>query len=365
MPSLRNILSDRLYLSAVGIVVVFLVAVAYLFAAVLDQPLTSRPVTVEVELEQTGGLFEGSAVTYRGIKVGKVTEIVPTDEGVLASVRLSAGTDIPKDSLARVRSLSPVGEQYLDFQPDSTDGPFLESGDTIGAESTDLPESLSATVVAVNDVLRQIDDKKLRVVLRELSTALAGTGDDLGQILDQGTDLLATLDEVWPETNRVITNAGTVLRIVSDNEGSLRVLGTKANQFAAFLRSYEPEWQRVLERTPGQIDDLRALVRDAEEVLPGFLDAGVSFTDVAMAYEPHLRALLQEYSRGIGTLVGAISDQRINLQLIGVRTARCDYGTTQHKPYDPERYAFQADGSCPASFGRLQRGAAHAPGPVR
>lgn len=365
MPSLRNILSDRLYLSAVGIVVVFLIAVAYLFAAVLDQPLTSRPVNVDVELEQTGGLFEGSAVTYRGVKVGKVTEIVPTEDGVLASVRLSAGTDIPKDSLARVRSLSPVGEQYLDFQPDSAEGPYLESGDTIGAESTDLPESLSATVVAVNDVLRQIDDKKLRIVLRELSTALAGTGDDLGLILDQGNDLLATLDAVWPETNRVITNADTVLRIVSDNEGSLRTLGTKAKQFAAFLRSYEPEWQQVLDRTPGQIEDLKALIRDAEEVLPGFLDTGVSFSDVAMAYEPHLRTLLQVYSDGIGTLTSVISGERINLQLIGVRTARCDYGATKHEPYDPERYAFQKDGACAASFARLQRGAAHAPGPVR
>ena len=222
MPGLRSIFSDRLYLSAVGVVVVFLLAVAYLFAEVLDQPLTSRPVTVEVELEQTGGLFEGSAVTYRGIKVGKVTDIVPNDGGVVATVRLSAGTDIPKSSLARVRSLSPVGEQYLDFQPDSPDGPFLESGDTIGAES------LSATVVAVQGVLDQINSKKLKVVLGELSTALAGTGTDVGRILDQGTDLLATLDQVWPETNRVITNAGTVLRIVSDNAGTLRNLGVKA-----------------------------------------------------------------------------------------------------------------------------------------
>ncbi len=77
---------------------------------------------------------------------------------------------------------------------------------------------------------------------------------------------------------------------------------TKAKQFAAFLRSYEPEWQQVLDRTPGQIEDLQALIRDADEVLPGFLDTGVSFTDVAMAYEPHLRTLLQEYSRGIGAL---------------------------------------------------------------
>jgi len=365
MPSVRNILTDRLYLSAVGVVVVFMIAIAYIFAAVLDQPLTSRPVTVDVELEQTGGLFEGSVATYRGIKVGKVTEIVPTDDGVVATVRLSAGTDIPADSFVRVRSLSPVGEQYLDFQPESTEGPFLETGDTIGAESTDLPESLSATVVAVQAVLDQIDDKKLRIVLGELSTALAGTGDDLGWILDQGTDLLATLDEVWPETNRVITNAGTVLRVVSDNEGSLRTLGTKAKQFAAFLRSYEPEWQKVLDRTPGQIDDLMALIRDADEVLPGFLDTGVSFTDVAMAYEPHLRALLQEYARGLGALVAVLGHNRLNVEILPVHTARCDYGTTRHEPYDPERHALQADGACSASFAHLQRGAAHAPGPVR
>ena len=365
MPSLRNILSDRLYLSAVGVVVVFLVAIAYLFAAVLDQPLTSRPITLEVHLEQTGGLFEGSAVTYRGIKVGKVTEIVPEDEGVVATVRLSSGTDIPKDSVAKVRSLSPVGEQYLDFQPNTADGPFLEDGASIPAESTDLPKSLSSTVVAVNKVLRQIDDKKLRVVLGELSTALAGTGDDLGRILDQGTDLLATLDEVWPETNRVIDTSGTVLRIVSDNAGELRDLGVKAKQFAAFLRSYEPEWQRVLDRTPKQLDQLKALVQDADEVLPGFLDTGVSFTDVVMSYEPHLRALLQEYARGLGTVLAVIRGGELRIDVIPVRTDRCSYRTPRHQPYDPERYAFQTDGHCAPSFAHLQRGAAHAPGPVR
>ena len=365
MPSLRNILTDRLYLSAVGVVVVFLVAIAYLFAAVLDQPLTSRPITLEVHLKQTGGLFEGSAVTYRGIKVGKVTEIVPEDDGVVATVRLSSGTDIPKDSLVKVRSLSPVGEQYLDFQPHTKDGPFLASGDSIPAESTDLPKSLSSTVVAVNKVLRQVDDKKLHAVLGELSTALAGTGDDLGRILDQGTDLLATLDEVWPETNRVITNAGTVLPIISDNAGELRTLGVRAKQFASFLKDYEPEWEQVLDRTPGQIKDLEALIRDADEVLPGFLDAGVSFTDVVMSYEPHLRTLLQSYSPGLGALLSSINDGFIDLELIPVRTARCNYGTTRHNPWDPERYGFQTDGHCAASFAHLQRGAAHAPGPVR
>lgn len=360
-----KVLSDRLYQSVVGVLLIFFVAVAYIFSQVLDQPLTSRPDAVTVELPQTGGLFEGSQVTYRGVKVGKVDSIVPTDDGVAARIRLTTGTKIPADSLAKVRSLSPVGEQYLDFQPRSAKGPYLEDGDTIGAEATDLPKSLSSTVIAINEVLRQIDDKKLRVVLGELSTGLAGTGDDLGQILEQGTQILATLDEIWPETNRLIDNAGTVLPIVTDNADSLRVLGRSARQFAGFLKDYDPELRKVLKRTPGQLKDLLALVEDAQKVLPGFLDTGVSFTDMFMSYEPHLRSLLQSYRPGLGSLLQTVKGGELRIALIADKDPRCRYATTIRDPRDPNRKPFQTDGRCSASFRTLQRGAAHAPGPVR
>jgi phospholipid/cholesterol/gamma-HCH transport system substrate-binding protein len=360
-----KLLTDKLLLSAVGVVLVFLFAVAYIFSAVLDQPLTSRPVSVTVDLVQSGGLFEGSNVTYRGVQVGKVTQIVPTDSGVAATIRITSGTKIPKDAMAKVRSLSPVGEQYLDFQPQSADGPYLESGDTISARSTDIPKSLSSTVVAVNKVLDQIDDKKLKSVLHDLSTGLAGTGDDLGRILDQGNQILATLDEVWPETDRVITNGGRVLGIVNDNATSLRTLATRSKEFASFLKSYAPEFGHVLQRTPGQLKQLHALVDEAEQVLPGFLSVGVSFDDMFLAYEPHLRTLLQEYSPGLRALMAVLHDGRLNVQIIPHRTRKCDYGTTRHLPWDPERHPFQTGGHCSASFPTLQRGAAHAPGPVR
>lgn len=362
---MRKFFADKLLLSAASVVVVFVLAVAYIFSQVLDQPLTSRPVTVNVELKQSGGLFEGSSVTYRGVAIGKVTKIVPSADGVSATISITSGTGVPKDSHAMVRSLSPVGEQYLDFQPQSGDGPYLESGDTIGADSTDIPESLSSTVVAISKVLDQIDAKKLKSVLSDLSTGLAGTGDDLGQILDQGDELLTTLDEVWPETDRVITNGGTVLGIVNDNATSLRMLGTKAKEFAAFLRDYAPEFSDVLKRTPGQLKQLQSLVKDAEEVLPGFLSVGVSFDDMVMAYEPHLRALLQNYSPGLRVLVDALHGGALNMSIISHRTRRCSYGTPRHNPFDPERYPYQTGGHCPASFPTLQHGAAHAPGPVR
>ncbi|WP_028654276.1 MlaD family protein [Nocardioides sp. J54] len=360
-----KILTDRLYLSLIGIIAVLVLAVAYVFASVLDQPLTSRPVEVKVELAQTGGLFEGSAVTYRGIKVGKVRSIVPSEEGVLATVAITSGTEIPKESLARVRSLSPVGEQYLDFQPMTAEGPFLASGDVVPAESTDLPKSLSSTVVAVNNVLRQIDDKKLRTVLGELSTGLKGTGEDLGLILDQGSAILATLDAVWPETDRVISNAGSVLSITTDNADSLRQLARSSKQFAKFLREYDPELRRMLKRGPGQVDELIALVRDANEVLPGFLSTGVSFTDVFRSYEPHLRALLQNYSPGLRSLLSKVRGGELRITILPSADPRCDYGVSRLDPKVDERRALQKNGRCSSSFATLQRGAAGAPGPVR
>jgi phospholipid/cholesterol/gamma-HCH transport system substrate-binding protein len=364
MRSVRAVFSDRLYLSAVGVVTVLVICVAYLFASVLDQPLTSRPIQVTVMLGNTGGLFEGSAVTYRGVKIGKVKDITITREGVRAEISLVTGTEVPTDSIARVRSLSPVGEQYLDFQPNTDDGPYLENGTTVSAEFTDLPKSLSSTVVAVNKVLRQVDDKKLRSFLVELSTGLEGTGDDLGQLVDQGDLILAELDRVWPQTDRLLRNSDPVLDIGTDNATALRDLGTSARQFAAFLRDYDPELRRTLDRAPSQLRQLQELIDEAQKVLPGFLSVGVSLTDIFALHDPHLRALLKAYGPGLGSLTRVIRDGELKLELITDKDPRCSYGTHRRNPRDPTRVPMNTNGHCSPSLATLQRGAAHAPGPV-
>lgn len=359
-----SVLTNRLYLSALGVLMVFVIGVAYLFAAVLDEPLTSRPDQVTVELTATGGLFEGSAVTYRGVKVGKVTEIVSTPAGAEATVTLADDSEIPADTRARVRSLSPVGEQYLDFQPSSTKGPYLGDGDRVAAEATDVPVSLSSTVLAVGKVLDQIDAVKLRRLLVALSEGLGGTGDDLGQLLDQGSLLLADLDEAWPQTDRLLRNAGPVLDIPVTQSDDLRELAGSAKELAGFLREYDPELRATLRRTPAQVRQLRSLVRDIAETLPAFLRTGLGFTDEFVRHDPHLRALLQEYAPGLGTFTRVIKNGELRLELIPDKDARCAYDIARRDARNPDRRPLQANGRCPASFDRLQRGAAHAPGPI-
>lgn len=361
---MRALITNKLYLSALGVVLVFLAALAYLFAAVLDTPLTSRPDKVTVELTSTGGLFEGSAVTYRGVKVGKISDIRLGDKGVEATAVLTSSERIPRDTAAKVRSLSPVGEQYLDFQPRSKGGPFLTDGSVIPATATELPKTLASTVISINKILGQVDEEQLHSVLTELSTGLSGTGDELGRLVDQGDLLLADLERIWPETERLLTNGGKVLDIGTDTAGDIEQLATSSKQFAAFLKSYDPELRQTLKAAPAQIKQLRALVGDMATSLPGFLSEGVSFTDLTRAHDPHLRTLLATYADGLGALGSTFSQGALQVQILPQVTKICSYGTPRRDPKNPDRQALKTDGRCAASFSGLQRGAAHAPGPV-
>ncbi|RNM16114.1 MCE family protein [Nocardioides pocheonensis] len=360
-----DVLRDRLWQSLFGVAAVFALTLAYLFGSVLDTPLLHRTKTVRVELASTGGLFEGSAVTYRGVKVGKVRSIDLTPRGVVAMVSLTSSDPIPVRSVAKVRSLSPVGEQYLDFQPQTRSGPYLRDGSVVPATATDLPKTLASTVISVNRLLGQVDDQKLHTLLSQLATGLAGTGQDVGRLVDQGAALLAELDRLWPQTNRLIDNSGPVLDIAPAQADDLRVLARSSRAFAAFLKDYDPELRATLKAAPHQIDQLQQLLADAEELAPGFLGTAVRFTDLFRPYAPHLGGILSTYGPGIGVLGEAVHDGQLLIEGIPQRSTRCDYGTPRRNPKDPVRRPLVTTGQCSASEENLQRGAAHAPGPVQ
>lgn len=365
MRGVRAVLADRLWLSLIGVIGVLVVATAYLFSSVLDTPLLGGTKVVKVEMPQTGGLFEGSAVTYRGVKVGKVRSIELNEDGVVATVAITGEDPIPVDSVVKVRSLSPVGEQYLDFQPQGSGGPFLADGAVIPATSLDLPKTLASTVISVNDLLDQIDAEQLHTLLTELSTGLAGTGEDLGKLLDQGSVLLAELDRLWPQTERLLANGNTVLDIGVDKAADIRRLGRSARTFARFLRDYNPELRSTLRKAPGQIKSLSALLDEVDGQLPAFLSEAVDVSDLFTGYAFHLGAILRNYAPGLGVLAAAVHDGYLNIKGIPQRPTACIYDNEPKNPRSTDRGPLYTEGHCPSSTPNLQRGAAHAPGPIR
>lgn len=364
VPSKRKFTFNKLYLSLVGVIAVFAVTVSYLVTQTLDTPLLNRPDKVVVEMPSTGALFVGSAVTYRGMKIGRISEIRLNEKGVVeATATITNPVKIPANSPVKVRGLSPVGEQYLDFQPESSEGPYLENGSRVTASVTDLPKTLASTVINVSKVLDQLDQDSLRTALQGIGTALEGTGDDIGKLADQGHAVLQTLDQYWPQTQRLLRNGEILLRLGAANAGKIQTIARSSAQVARFLKNFDPTLRRLLAAGPGQFKQLSAVIAAVDEVLPAFLDRTIKVTDIVIARDAHFRELLRVYPLGLGSLGAAIYNGAIRGQLLFFPEFQCEYGTPKREPTDMNTRPVDPNGHCNAPPNRMVRGADNVPAP--
>ncbi|BBH15997.1 hypothetical protein Back2_02840 [Nocardioides baekrokdamisoli] len=358
---LKKILTDKLYLSLVGVIAVFLAAVAWVYSGVLGVPLFRSTPSVTVNLAATGGLYVGSPVTFRGVKVGKITSINLSGKGVAAHFDITTGTSVPgptaannvvgKDGTpvqpyARVRSLSPVGEQYLDLEPLCTQpvqpgqtcpqsdyAQPLRNGDTINAAATDIPVTLGHTVEGLDQLLKQIDEKKLKALLTTAATGFGGTGDALGSSFDNMHLLLDDLAKVQPQTIDLIHNVSPTLDIINNNSGDLQALANSANDWATYLDANKSDLVTLLQQTPANLATLQGLVNSWAQILPTFFPTALQFGTLTTQHNNAIRQLLASYAPGLAAVESTVWQGRLNLLLIGSHDMRCgNYGTTRHTP---------------------------------
>lgn len=355
--------TDRpLFIGLGAAIVVFVAVTAYLFLVTLQVPLLSRPATVTVDLERTGGLYEGSSVTYRGAKAGVVETIeLTTAGGAQARIRLDPGVEIPQDSPAKVRSLSPVGEQYLDFQPTTASGPYLADGSRVRAEAVDVPTTLASTVVSLEGLMDQVDPEQLNDVITGLRTTFAGREDELADLVEGSQVLLITLDQEWPTISRVLVNSESLLRIGDRHASDVRAASHDLALLTAELKKADPELRRAFDRGPEQFADLVRLVGVLDRTLPPTLERTVALTDILVVRDPHLRAALEKYPDAIRSLADAMYDGAIRGGLILDTDYQCDYGGPKYPATDTEPKPLYEDGHCSAPPDRVVRGGENAP----
>lgn len=347
---------------------VFFLCLALLLGWILQAPIGKQRAEVTVTMPRTGGLFEGSAATYRGVRVGEVTDIDLAGTGIAVSVRLNPGVEIPKDSATKVRSLSPVGEQYVDFRPKSAGGPYLEDGDQIGARARDLPVSIAKMVTGLQGVMRQVDPDQVRTVLREVNTAFEGSDQDLARLLENTEDLLDTVDTNWPSIERVLNNGKTSLEIFADNRQLLIDWAASAATVGTWFVSWNPTLRATLTDVPKNLRHVLTLINGVDRRLPGVLAETQELTQFLAVRGPHLRATLESLPYGLGRFASVMYNGYMNVtaNLNGQET--CAYprkGGDETNPMDGEgsRRAPDTSGHCSGEH-QPWRGANHAPPPL-
>lgn len=351
----------KLVIGALALGGVFFLCIALLLSWILKAPIGQDRPEITVTMPRTGGLFEGSAATYRGVEVGRVTKIELSDQtdGIDVTVRLDAGAEVPKESAAKVRSLSPVGEQYIDFRPESAGSPYLADGDRISATAEDLPVSIAKMVTGLQATLRQVDPDKVRTVLHEINVAFEGSSDDLQQLVDNTGVLLETVDTNLPTMERVLVNGRTVLKIVTDNRDTLLRFATTAARVGTWYVGWDPRVQVLLTQVPGDLVHFNTLVADFDRRLPDFLEVVNAFGLLLARHAPALKATLVAVPYGIGRFASVMRNGYMNVtaNLNGQKT--CDYGGQRRNPTHVDRKAANLDGHCGPNA--PWRGANHAP----
>ncbi|WP_245548329.1 MlaD family protein [Gordonia araii] len=130
--------------------VVALVSAAYLAIASLGLDARKSTFGITVAMTQTAGLMDTSPVSMYGMRIGRVTEISVQRDEVHVRVEVDAAQQVPRDAIVVVQNLSPAGEQFLDFRPTRSAGPYLGDGDTV-------PRSRVADTATVGELLGKVD----------------------------------------------------------------------------------------------------------------------------------------------------------------------------------------------------------------
>lgn len=350
-------------LSAVGIVYI---AAAYL--GLVDKVL-GRGITVHATLPTSGGLFEGSEVTYRGVKVGEVERMHVTPDGVRLDLALEEGTELPLDSPMFVHNLSAVGEQYLDFEPPDDDGPYAEEGDTIagGPESMPVPEE--ELLVELDQFVGSVDKENFGTVIGELGTLFHDTGRPLQKLIDNGADFVDEASANQDATVRLLRNGLTVLRTQQEQGENIRGFARNLRLLTGALARSNRDVRVVLQGTPGAVGEVHALMKDLEPTLPVMLANLVTVNQVVVNQIEGVEQLLVEFPRAIAAgFTGTPGDGwgHVNIQF-DQDPGPCT-GEGYLPPSEWRRGDELSDGpifpaKCKAGSPYVQRGSDYAPGP--
>lgn len=323
--------------------------------AQLDRLVVGQSYTVVAHYPQSGGIFVGGEVTYRGVRIGKVTRLELTRDGVDVHLEIEDEWDeIPTDTRAVVGNRSALGEQYVDLQPnvDPGNGPYLADGSHIDEVATPIPtEKLLGDFAAT---LSSVDRRALRTTVEELGAAFGGTGEDLQRIIDAGNSFIETANQSFDITTALIRDTNTVLQAQVDSASSLRRFADGLSTFAHSTAQADEDLRSLIDRGSLAANQLRTLLEQSEPEIAALLRNVITTGRIVVANLPGIRQLLVLYPAVLEGAFGVIAEDpktglygaHSGLILVPTTPCRQGYETNTRGPQNLEDRDMNLEAGC-------------------
>jgi phospholipid/cholesterol/gamma-HCH transport system substrate-binding protein len=292
------VITRRTKVQLIVFVVITLLGCTYVGAryARLDRVFFDDHYTVVAHYEDSGGIFAGAEVSYRGVTVGEVKELEVTDGGVDVLLAIdNEWDDIPRDTEAVVGNRSAVGEQYVELQPRTKEGPYLRDGSEIAREDTRTPIPTAKLLEDISTTTSSVDRTSLQKVVTEMGLAFDGTGDDLGQIIDTSNSFIETANENFELTTDLIRDSNTVLRTQLDSASSIRSFTRDLAKFSGTLAASDKDLRTVIDTGSVSANELRSFIEENEVDLSSLLNNLVTTGEVVVRHLDGVEQILVLY----------------------------------------------------------------------
>lgn len=247
---------------------------------------------VTLELPASGGLYRFSNVTYRGVQVGKVTAVTLTENGAEATLSLDTSPPIPADLQAEVRSVSAVGEQYVDLRPRTDSGPYLENGARIPASDTTIPQQVGPMLDQLSALVESLPKDRIPDLLDETFLAFDGAGPEFGSLLDSAATITEDANAVSPELRTLIDDSGPLLESQAETTDAIRTWARSLSGVTEQVVQNDPEVRALLQRGPGFAQEVSSLLDQVKPTLPVLLANMTTVSQVLLTYNPSIEQLL-------------------------------------------------------------------------
>ncbi|MBL1078148.1 MCE family protein [Nocardia sp. 2] len=234
-----------------GIAAVTVVGASYLTFGVVKADPFAEYTSASMVLKNSGGLSVGSPILLTGMKIGKVTSIEGTAQGIEVGFRVDADRRVPTDSVITIEQLSALGEPYVEFRPKTGGGPYLANGQRLDTAAVRSPLSIPEVARLVNKVMNQLDPKVAASLASTLGAAFDDTESAMPSLTRAGDLLAAAIMSREPKIAQLLNSFQAA---AFDMAGIPEATAAAAPAFVRFEQSLEELIDavgRLVDRAPG------------------------------------------------------------------------------------------------------------------
>ncbi|HEY5844083.1 MAG TPA: MCE family protein, partial [Mycobacterium sp.] len=314
----------RIQLMIFAVVTVLTVGAISIFYLRVPEAIGIGSYQVTANFVAGGGLYQNANVTYRGVTVGRVETVGLSDDGVVAHMRLQSGTPVPENVTAAVKSVSAIGEQYIDLvPPERPAAATLRNGSDIGMDRTTIGQDIYGLLQQADALVSSVGNSRIQDLLRETFKAFNGSGPELARLIQSSRLLVDEANANYGQTTQLIDQAGPFLEAQIRSGDDIRSLADGLARFTGEVANADPQLRSLLQTVPGAADAANTTFEGIRPTFPVLAANLANFGRIGVIYNkslehalvvfPALLAALNTVGGGLPTDEGGKLDFKIDL----------------------------------------------------